>query len=236
MTEAICWRMNRLGKSSFAIMTIVSSRLKASAGELAWTVVIEPSTPVPIACNMSSIVITRSCSGMKRERQLSSDHAHVCFLADPGRAGYWFRQQHHDTARRRCVGADLHCVHSGPAKTEGIEGRLVLKRRDRPNFSTALRCSSLAATEFLCQLDEDIAAGDHVFSDHIFAHAVKPGAAWTEYNRRNTGVAKDCSVGPKNHTAAHGGFCLFCERGFDHLGQDVPGRSQIRRPRKEKSS
>src|SRR5207249_221755 len=85
----------------------------------------------------------------------------------------------------------MRCVHSASAKTEGIEGRLVLKRRDRTNFSTALRCSSSAATEFLCQLDEDIAAGDHVFSDHIFAHAVKPGAARTEYNRRNTGFAFD---------------------------------------------
>src|SRR5207247_4957595 len=230
MIEAICWRMNRLGKSSFAIMTIVSSRLKASAGQLAWTVVIEPSTPVPIACNMSSIVITRSCSGMKRERQFSSYHAHVCSLADPGRAGYWFRQQHHDTARRRRVGACMHCVHSGSAKTEGIEGRLVLRRRDRTNFSTALRCSSSAATELLCQLDEDLAAGDHVFSDHIFAYAVKPGAARTEYNGRNTGVAKDRSVSPKTHTAAQGEFSLFREYGFDHLGQNVRGRGRIRRP------
>src|SRR5438477_10025960 len=123
-----------------------------------------------------------------------------------------------------------HFVQSGSAKTEGIEGIFVLKRRGRPNFSTALRCSSLAATEFLCHLDEDIAAGDHVFSDHIFAHAVKPGAAWTEYNRRNTGVAEDCSVGPKAHAATHGEFSLFRERGFDHPGQNVPGRSQIRRP------
>src|SRR5438046_9830441 len=100
--------MKRLGRSSFAIMTIVSSRLKASAGELAWTVVIEPSTPVPIACNMSSIVMTRACSGMKREMQFSSYHANVCSLADPGLDGYWFEQEQPDTARRRSVGACIH--------------------------------------------------------------------------------------------------------------------------------
>ena len=43
MDEAICSRMARLGRSTPAISTIVSSRDSESRGVLEWTVVMEPS-------------------------------------------------------------------------------------------------------------------------------------------------------------------------------------------------
>ena len=42
------------GSSKPAIMIMVSSRARASRGVLAWSVVIEPSWPVFMACSMSS--------------------------------------------------------------------------------------------------------------------------------------------------------------------------------------
>src|SRR5919112_518784 len=53
MAEEICSRMARMGMSTPAISTIVSSRDSTSRGELAWTVVSEPSWPVFIAWSMS---------------------------------------------------------------------------------------------------------------------------------------------------------------------------------------
>src|SRR2546428_483423 len=54
MAEATCCRIALVGKSMPAINTIVSSRERASRVVLAWSVVIEPSWPVFIACSMSS--------------------------------------------------------------------------------------------------------------------------------------------------------------------------------------
>ena len=51
--EATCSRMARSGMSIPAISTSVSRRAIASRGELAWTVEMEPSWPVFMACSMS---------------------------------------------------------------------------------------------------------------------------------------------------------------------------------------
>ena len=53
MALAICCRMARSGSSRLAIEIIVSSRLSASRGVLAWSVVSEPSWPVFMAWSMS---------------------------------------------------------------------------------------------------------------------------------------------------------------------------------------
>src|SRR5664279_102435 len=53
--DAICSRMARSGRSIPAIKTRVSSRARASRGELACTVDSEPSCPVFMACNMSRL-------------------------------------------------------------------------------------------------------------------------------------------------------------------------------------
>ena len=53
MPEAIWPRMAETGKSMPIIVTICSIRRSASRAVLAWTVVIEPSWPVFIACSMS---------------------------------------------------------------------------------------------------------------------------------------------------------------------------------------
>src|SRR5207249_7358347 len=83
------------------------------------------------------------------------------------------------------------------------------------------RCLSFTATELLCQLDQSITARDDVVCDDVLAHAVKSGAARTEYNRRNTGLAKDSSIRPETHAAAHRLRAGFCESGFDHARQNV---------------
>ena len=54
MADAICWRMARSGRLVAPIAIIVSIRVSASRGVLAWTVVSDPSWPVFIACSMSS--------------------------------------------------------------------------------------------------------------------------------------------------------------------------------------
>src|SRR5262249_51919288 len=54
IADAICWRIARSGRLVAPIAIIVSMRLSASRGVLAWTVVSEPSWPVFIACSMSS--------------------------------------------------------------------------------------------------------------------------------------------------------------------------------------
>ena len=53
MALAICWRMARSGSSRLAMEIMVSSRLRASRGVLAWSVVSEPSWPVFMAWSMS---------------------------------------------------------------------------------------------------------------------------------------------------------------------------------------
>ena len=55
-----------------AISTIVSSRDSASRGELAWTVVSEPSWPVFIACSMSSASPPRTSPTMMRSGRMRS--------------------------------------------------------------------------------------------------------------------------------------------------------------------
>ncbi len=51
--DAIWWRTARSGMFRFAMETMFSTRAMASRGELAWTVVSEPSWPVFMACNIS---------------------------------------------------------------------------------------------------------------------------------------------------------------------------------------
>ncbi len=50
---ATCFRITQTGRSKPAMPTIVSSRVSASRGVLAWIVVRLPSCPVFIACSMS---------------------------------------------------------------------------------------------------------------------------------------------------------------------------------------
>ncbi len=68
--EAICSRMARIGRSKPAISTIVSMRLMASRGLLAWTVVIEPSWPVFMAWSMSSASAPRTSPTMMRSGRI----------------------------------------------------------------------------------------------------------------------------------------------------------------------
>ena len=60
------------GRSTPAISTIVSSRDSASRGELACTVVSEPSWPVFMACSMSSAAPSRTSPTMMRSGRMRS--------------------------------------------------------------------------------------------------------------------------------------------------------------------
>ena len=72
MAEAICARSARIGKVIPDIETIVSMRLSASRGELAWTVVSEPSWPVFMAWSMSSASAPRTSPTMMRSGRMRS--------------------------------------------------------------------------------------------------------------------------------------------------------------------
>ena len=56
-----------------AMSTIVSNREMASRGELAWTVVSEPSWPVFIACSMSSVSPPRTSPTIIRSGRIRSE-------------------------------------------------------------------------------------------------------------------------------------------------------------------
>ena len=71
--DEICWRIALIGRSIPAISTIVSIRASASRGELAWTVVSEPSWPVFIACSMSSASAPRTSPTMMRSGRMRSE-------------------------------------------------------------------------------------------------------------------------------------------------------------------
>ena len=73
MAAAICSRMARTGSSMPAISTIVSIRASESRGELACTVVIEPSWPVFIACSMSSAAPSRTSPMTMRSGRIRSE-------------------------------------------------------------------------------------------------------------------------------------------------------------------
>ena len=68
--EANCGRRARIGSSRPAMLIIVSSRLMASRGLLAWTVVIEPSWPVFMAWIMSSVSAPRHSPMMIRSGRI----------------------------------------------------------------------------------------------------------------------------------------------------------------------
>ena len=66
IAEAIWLRMAPSVMGVPAMPTICSSRLSASRGEFAWTVVIDPSWPVFIACSMSNASSPRHSPMMMR--------------------------------------------------------------------------------------------------------------------------------------------------------------------------
>src|SRR2546428_614060 len=66
MAEASWARITLSGTCWLAIMTMVSRREKASRAALAWTVVMEPSWPVFMACNISSASAPRDSPTMMR--------------------------------------------------------------------------------------------------------------------------------------------------------------------------
>ena len=70
MALASCWRMTLSGTCWLAIMTMVSRREKASRVVLAWTVVMEPSWPVFMACSMSSASGPRDSPTMMRSGRI----------------------------------------------------------------------------------------------------------------------------------------------------------------------
>ena len=72
MADAICARSARIGKVMPVIDTMVSMRLRASRGVLAWIVVSEPSWPVFIACSMSSASAPRTSPTMMRSGRMRS--------------------------------------------------------------------------------------------------------------------------------------------------------------------
>ena len=73
MADAICSRIARCGSSMPAISTIVSRRASESRGELEWTVVMEPSWPVFMACSMSSAAASRTSPMMIRSGRIRSE-------------------------------------------------------------------------------------------------------------------------------------------------------------------
>ena len=70
---ATCSRMARTGRSTPAISTMVSRRASESRGLLAWTVVIEPSWPVFMACSMSSAAPSRTSPTTMRSGRIRSE-------------------------------------------------------------------------------------------------------------------------------------------------------------------
>ena len=67
---AICCRMAFSGRSRLAIAIMVSRRLSASRGELAWIVVSEPSWPVFMAWSMSTASPPRHSPMMMRSGRI----------------------------------------------------------------------------------------------------------------------------------------------------------------------
>ena len=72
MALAICWRIAFSGRSRLAMAIMVSSRLSASRGVLAWSVVSEPSWPVFMACSMSTASAPRHSPMMMRSGRMRS--------------------------------------------------------------------------------------------------------------------------------------------------------------------
>ena len=66
----ICWRIALIGMSKPDICIIISRRLSESRAELAWTVEIEPSWPVFMACSMSSDSAPRTSPTMMRSGRM----------------------------------------------------------------------------------------------------------------------------------------------------------------------
>ena len=73
MADAICSRIARTGRSMPAISTMVSMRASESRGELACTVVSEPSWPVFMACSMSSAAPSRTSPTTMRSGRIRSE-------------------------------------------------------------------------------------------------------------------------------------------------------------------
>ena len=93
MALAICCRIAFSGRSRLAMEIMVSSRLSASRGVLAWSVVSEPSWPVFIACSMSTASAPRTSPMMIRSGRMRSALTssmplrHLARALDVGRAG-----------------------------------------------------------------------------------------------------------------------------------------------------
>ena len=93
MALAICCRMAFSGRSRLAMAIMVSSRLSASRGVLAWSVVSEPSWPVFMACSMSTASAPRTLAhddavGPHTQRvDQQQPLGHLARALDVGRAG-----------------------------------------------------------------------------------------------------------------------------------------------------
>ena len=90
MADAICSRIARCGSSIPAISTIVSRRASESRGELEWTVVMEPSWPVFMACSMSSAAASRTSPMMIRSGRIRSEfrtRSRIAISPRPSRLG-----------------------------------------------------------------------------------------------------------------------------------------------------
>ena len=72
IVDAICSRIDRIGRSKPDMRAIVSTRASASRGELACSVDREPSWPVFIACIMSSASPPRTSPTMMRSGRMRS--------------------------------------------------------------------------------------------------------------------------------------------------------------------